>query len=258
MASAQTLAALKAATQSKSSEEKQTLNRERDVLVLVLAHLRAFGYFSTASEFQKEGGAVLSRYEVADNMDLIRLMASSEEYYVAKFGCKPIFTRKLNDSSDEKGLNKSVKGRCAAASRRRISLQIQGDESTRSSIVDSIQNRIRTISNDSGKHGAKVPVETSSLGTETIESTSPTGEDFEDVVTGSSLYFHRGGANTRDGQQTLSSIVEDHETEHPRLLKPLPFGDDAELRSLAATLQRDILQRSPGVSWEDVVELDGE
>jgi len=42
-----------------------------------------------------------------------------------------------------------------------------------------------------------------------------------------------------------------------RLLKPLPsFGGDHELRALGETIQRDILQTSPDVKWEDVIELD--
>jgi len=42
-----------------------------------------------------------------------------------------------------------------------------------------------------------------------------------------------------------------------RLLKPLPnFGGDVELRALGETIQRDILQTSPNVGWEDVIELE--
>ena len=42
-----------------------------------------------------------------------------------------------------------------------------------------------------------------------------------------------------------------------RLLKPLPnFGGDMELRALGETITRDILQTSPNVKWEDVIELE--
>ena len=42
-----------------------------------------------------------------------------------------------------------------------------------------------------------------------------------------------------------------------RLLKPLPnFGGDMELRALGETIQRDILQTSPDIKWDDVIELE--
>jgi hypothetical protein len=42
-----------------------------------------------------------------------------------------------------------------------------------------------------------------------------------------------------------------------RILKPLPtFGGDADLRALGETITRDILQSSPNVKFEQVVELD--
>ena len=41
-------------------------------------------------------------------------------------------------------------------------------------------------------------------------------------------------------------------------LKPLPhFGGDAELRALALSIQQDIIQTSPGVSWDDIIDLNG-
>jgi katanin p60 ATPase-containing subunit A1 len=39
-------------------------------------------------------------------------------------------------------------------------------------------------------------------------------------------------------------------------VKPLPAFDDAEMRNLAASLQREILETSPNVRWEDVIGLD--
>lgn len=42
-----------------------------------------------------------------------------------------------------------------------------------------------------------------------------------------------------------------------RLLKPLPFSGDPELRSLAQTISRDIYVENPNVHWEDVVSLEG-
>lgn len=41
-----------------------------------------------------------------------------------------------------------------------------------------------------------------------------------------------------------------------RLLKPLPsFGDDLELKALARSIQREIIQNDTGVRWEDIIGL---
>ena len=43
-----------------------------------------------------------------------------------------------------------------------------------------------------------------------------------------------------------------------RLVRPLPdFGDDVDLKALAAVITREILQESPCVKWEDIVGLEG-
>jgi len=41
-----------------------------------------------------------------------------------------------------------------------------------------------------------------------------------------------------------------------RIIKPVPKFDDAELQILAASLQREILQDSPNIKWDDIVGLD--
>jgi len=51
-----------------------------------------------------------------------------------------------------------------------------------------------------------------------------------------------------------SSIPENHLF---RTIKAIPsFGGDIEMKALAMTIQREILDQSPGVAWEDIVQLD--
>lgn len=41
-----------------------------------------------------------------------------------------------------------------------------------------------------------------------------------------------------------------------RLVKPTPsFGDDTELKFLAQSIQREIIQTNTGVSWDDIIDL---
>ncbi len=78
---------------------------------------------------------------------------------------------------------------------------------------------------------------------------------FNSVVTGSSSGNRRGACDDSSAHCAIPYIGE---IEDSQLCKQYPFGDDSELRALAASIQRDILQRSPGVRWEDVVELESE
>jgi hypothetical protein len=67
------LSAIKAATQSRALEDKHTSERERDALVLILAHLKEHGYIETATTLLRESVS-LKLYEHADNLDLMQIL----------------------------------------------------------------------------------------------------------------------------------------------------------------------------------------
>jgi hypothetical protein len=240
-APAQALTTLNAATFSKLSEEKQNLNRERDCLVLILAHLRSRGYIGASSEMQIEGGNLLSQYEPADNIDLISLLKISEDYFWTKFGRKAMFTRKMDGTSYEIQGTKLAKSRRASASHRRVLLPIQGELPLQSTSTS--QRKIKVSSSESNH-----PIATDQYPTSSIEA-------FDSIVTGSSLCIPRGVSDESADDNTTPFLSAAEDTQ---LLKQFPFSVDSELRALAAAIQRDILQKSPGVGWDDVVELESE
>ncbi len=65
-------------------------------------------YIESSQRLQGESGVSQSKWEVADNMDLMQIMQQFEEYYEFKFQKKPVFTRassgtaKAADSKKEK------------------------------------------------------------------------------------------------------------------------------------------------------------
>jgi hypothetical protein len=251
----QSLPSLSAATISKLSEEKQTHNRERDCLVLIMAHLRSRGYIGTSSELQIEGGALTSQHEPADNIDLISLMKICEEYYWSKFGRKAIFSRKVDGPSHESQVSKLTKSRRASASRRRILHQIQG-EHPQKNIIDASNRKAKPAYAESIDQNCEMKGEGEScLPTANQQSNNSSFGTFSSIVTGSSLGNRRGAGGENSANCTIPFLGE---VDDSQLFKQYPFGDDLELRALAAAIQRDILQRSPGVSWEDVVELESE
>jgi len=195
---------------------------------------------------------MLSQFETADNMDLISLFKICEDYYLTKFGKRPIFTRKLCQLSDEKGV--ISKFRRSSASRRRILQQIPGNDSSQGSIVGAIQRKVTSTNSNATNHGLLVNGKMSLLAPVAIDlSPSSSTEAFKSTVTGTSLNTQKDTSAEPFETKVAKFSTE---SEDSQTVKPFPFGDDSELRNLAAALRHDILHRSPGVEWEDVVELD--
>lgn len=55
-------------------EEKRLIERKRSVLVLMLQYCAENGYLATAERLQQEAGVAISKFEVVDNLDLLRIV----------------------------------------------------------------------------------------------------------------------------------------------------------------------------------------
>ncbi|KAG2428803.1 hypothetical protein HXX76_011503 [Chlamydomonas incerta] len=89
------LAALKALSKAKESEEKRIQERRRNIIVLILRHLADHGYSDTYERLCTESNLTLQKVDVADNVDLIRILQEFEESYELKFGKRPKVVRRL-------------------------------------------------------------------------------------------------------------------------------------------------------------------
>ncbi|GIL78028.1 hypothetical protein Vretimale_7368 [Volvox reticuliferus] len=89
------LAALKALSKAKESEEKRLQERRRNVLVLILRHLADHGYTDTYEKLCSESNLNLQKVDVADNIDLLRILQEFEDSYELKFGKRPKVVRRL-------------------------------------------------------------------------------------------------------------------------------------------------------------------
>ena len=90
----ETLKALKARSEARLHEEKRQIDRQRNVLTLVLRHLIDHGYVESAERLQAEAGQSLSKYDVADNVDLVSIVHQWEDYHTFKFGKPPKIIRR--------------------------------------------------------------------------------------------------------------------------------------------------------------------
>jgi len=222
---------IKAATQSRYLEEKGQTERQRDVLVLILSHLQTNGYIETATTLLRETRSVdsLAKYEVADNIDLSQVLKEYDESYRLKFGRRPIFCRE-NNTTNMQNTSESSK-RHPRSSKRRLTTRDRGTDHTTlpplsintPTTTKPLQSRKRALNED--------------------DTTTPSL-----LVTTPNL--------TVNGDQAATTQL-DVEPTRSQSLKPLPsFDGDQELRSLALTIRRDIVEERPNTQWSDIVGLD--
>lgn len=103
MAGTATLMALKADSEARSSEDRVASERAKAILVLAINHLAEYGYVEAAAALEREGGAPMTRYEAADNVDLLSIVREYEAYYELKLGKKPKLIRRIDPEAQGAG-----------------------------------------------------------------------------------------------------------------------------------------------------------
>lgn len=221
-------------------------DKQRDCLVLIVEHLQSAGYHDVVSLLKQQAPA-LERWTCAENIDLQQVITEYEVIYEAKYGRKPIIGRRINSENESGGTTKSetTRKKQAAAARRRASMQYcpdggkPGGVEQHSAVLKHVQNKLEVVGGGSSHQHAKV------------DNPELHGQGY--CVSGDSMVT--GRAITRP-----SSMSQDQESAPniaDRLLKPIPtFGGDLELKSLAQSIQREIIQTDTGVSWEDIIDLE--
>ena len=257
--SVSSLAALKAASESKSLDEKLSAERRRDCLVLILHHLQKCGYSQTAAQLRIEAENALCQYDHADNIDLLRILADYEEYYSLKYGEKPRYSRK--HSADQRG---TVGGRAV----RNTQDSLASTDST--TLTTSNYRKIPKIGKMRlmAKRPSKVEARTAQDVSFSIENpeNSKNSNSLQDFNRSSNIWeptkIPSISNDTSLQVEGCTIPAADREADNPAetyrtKIKSIPsFGGDVELRALAITIQREILDQSPGVNWDDIVQLD--
>eukprot|EP00943_MAST-04B_sp_MAST-4B-sp1_P004986 g4986.t1 len=281
----ETLKALKARSEARLHEEKRQVDRQRNVLTLVLRHLIDHGYVDSAERLQSEAGQSLSKYDVADNIDLLTIVHQWEDYHAFKFGKPPkIIRRTSNYSSNAQETAKNNTQYSNASSSKRKSTTDKENEKKRS--ARERRNKRNSYNGHIGKGGIDGSVSTALKGklsslhpvhapglnhnynapnlpptsnnnsNNTFDKSSERQghEGKSDMSLAGSKMDIKSGVE-KNGSNSSSSKHND--SFEKRLLKPLPtFGGDPDTRALASVITRDIYQHNPGVYWDDIVELD--
>eukprot|EP01041_Mallomonas_annulata_P005654 gene5654-11405_t len=207
-----TLVALKAAGDAASAEQKREIEKRR--------------YIESAERLQHEAGSIISKFEVADNIDLPLILNDFETYYEFRLGKKPKIVRKLNDEDIKAKAPKPRSGSrsgSTATSNKEIKTSKSGDAS----------NKLPSVNGATANGNNSVP------------------EDNDD---GSIMGIQGTSVQNRPEKKIDNDDVNKVEN---RLLKPPPqFLMDGEMKQLAGVISREIYQDSPNVRFEDIIRLD--
>ncbi|ETV88678.1 hypothetical protein H257_00205 [Aphanomyces astaci] len=240
-----TLHQLKAQNDSRLSVEKGLIDRKRNVLVLALHYCVENGYLQTAEKLQQEAGVALSKFEVVDNIDLLRIVQEFEDFYELKFGKKPKLVRRTN-GDEEKAKVSQFNDKKAAMEKR----------TKRNSYTSAHMPSEARVENNAALKAVQTCLGSNNV---TTSSTKPVDDLslLEPTVTSGVVGAKSGNQRTTKPAKGKAEVKpeEDDDSVEDRLLKPLPFMHDSELRPLAENITREIFQKNPNVHWDDVVGL---
>lgn len=240
------LSAIRAATQSRTLEEKSAADRQRDCLVLILSHLQNSGFVETATTMLGEAIS-LKLYEQADNLDLMQILKEYEEFYAMRLGRRPVFSRPAqNISSGVLGTVDEGNRSITLNSRRSRSNPPEQKQQTKQQTRTHNSTTLPPLKENSSSQ--KPCRKRSCLEEGKEEDNSNCNAGIDEGVTGFSINLPTKGKKNPVASKSTS--------QNEGALKPLPhFDGDFELRSLAVLLRRDIIQTSPGIEWNDIIDL---
>ena len=108
------LSALRATSESISSEKQRANDRKKGILVLINQFLIENGYLDSAERLQSETSNIAGKYDLCDSIDLGLILNEYEAYYEMRFDKKPKIVKKsANDGTDNsiaRGSGRSAAG----------------------------------------------------------------------------------------------------------------------------------------------------
>ncbi|RLN86557.1 hypothetical protein BBJ28_00001496 [Nothophytophthora sp. Chile5] len=238
-------------------EEKRLIDRRRNVLVMMLQHCTESGYLQTAEKLQQEAGVALSKFEVVENLDLLRIVQEYEDFHEIKFGKRPRLVRRLSPDEHERTKSANDKKSGAAAKRNRRNEYTSPHMPTEARV----ENNVAMKAMHSGSsHSADVAA-AAAASAKSGKGSAPGPQDDASVDLGlvgqkPAQTQSRNGKSSTTKKMSPADEQQQDESIEERLLKPLPsFLNDSELRPLAETITREIFQKNPDVRWDDVIGL---
>ncbi|KAF4030858.1 ATPase family associated domain-containing protein lid 3 [Phytophthora infestans] len=248
---------LKAQNESRLAEEKRLIDRRRNVLVMMQQHCTENGYLQTAEKLQQEAGVTLSKFEVVENIDLLRIVQEYEDFQEIKFGKRPKLVRRLSPDVQDRARSGNDMKAAASAKRLRRNDYTSPHMPTEARVANNVAMRAVPIN---GNHANNIAAQSGSTRTNKDANQSPEDDSAIDLGLVGQNPAQNRSRNSKSDDSKKSEPVDKQQYEESveeRLLKPLPsFSHDAELRPLAETITREIFQKNPDIRWNDVIGLE--
>lgn len=252
---------IKTQQRARDEEEKIRQRRKKGAIVMMLQFLQDQGYGRTMEALQLESQISMHKVAAADNVDLLTIFSEYEDYQEFRFGRIPRFFRNL-DGSDALHVDTGAATASGEGEKRRPTAAAASSSHHSTGVATPPDGP-----NNAGRPGknAGAVVSTPTITTPAAASGATGQSAFASAIpaanggggegllgnaglTGTSIKHHKGhseGPHTAPADPFIG-----------RQLKPMPRFASTELAELAMTIQRDILDANPNVSWNDIAELD--
>ena len=267
--------------QAKDFGEEERKRRTRDSLILCMNHLNTLGYVSSAQHLAQEAGIGTERFELCDNINFFRILVDFENYYEQRYGVKPKIAKPV-----PKGQKKNIHGNLGDIYDLPQSIQNATNNSgldghpprqVRKASGNDKQGQQQQLNIVNGatldkkpeKKGERKEIKSSRVEkTPAKKVTAPTG--IGENIDGSLLSINatpitaqeikKGEKNEKEKESNDKIITDD--TPLPvsatyQLMKPVPSYLRENYGDLPDAIARDIFTANTGITWTDIVGLNG-
>ncbi|KAH0785127.1 ATPase, AAA family protein [Histomonas meleagridis] len=216
------LAQQRCKTQTNDFCESEKKRRVRDSLVLCLNHLFTLGYVQSAEKLAQEAGIGTDRFELCDNITLMRIIVDYEQFYESKYGYKVKFVKPVEKSVQQ-------------ARRKTGTTSISTDDNLS-------PRQIQPQRDGRPPHIAR-------------KKPPPKKTDDENqlLVNASSITVSH---SKNDKQKPQKDILTTPPDPNGKLLDPVPPQLRSDFGDLTSIIARDIFTKDTGITWTDIVGLD--
>lgn len=224
-------------SQAKDYSEDEKKRRTRDGLVLIYNHLKQLGYVNSAEHLAQEAGIGPDRFELCDNISFQRIIVDFEKAYEQRYGVKPKIAKPVP----------------------------KGKKTTPTSLgnIYDIPAVIEKAKNNAGIDGHPPKVKKAKSSDTKSEKSSEKGKS-DDPLQSDDLLSINATPIVAQPPKPKKSKKEEITDETPlpvppdiQLMKPVPPQLRADFGDLTDVIARDIFTANTGVTWSDIVGLDG-
>lgn len=282
-------------TQTKDFCDEERKRRLRDSLVLCMHHLNTLGYVQSAERLAMEAGIGSDRFELCDNMSLMRIIVDYEQFFEKKYGFKCRFAKPVPKGANRPGTKSGVSSygsnfqtgvtsfQTNEGGSDPASLGLQNFSTKQAHAQDKESGRPPHVarrrinskkSNPSGESPSSSRKENRDNDNGSIDlllgnglainatpiAAQPKDQQSKKPTKGDNKGNNGNNSNNTNTNSNNANSLDDTPFPEPagyKLMEKVPPQLRADFGDLTSIIARDIFTENTGVTWEDIVGLDG-